>query len=100
MPGLQKHLVRSSHKLERRAENTVGNIAQVTLSEFIFSETEPRQLFLCCGTPCQMLIGNVTSKPHLQGDVYLKCNQGKASLHQQTLSLLINPSLRAEEQTL
>lgn len=66
-----------------------------------FSETEARHIFLCSGTPRQMLIGNVTFTPHLQGDVYLKCNEDKASIHQQTASLLlINVRQRAEVQTL
>lgn len=104
---LKKHLAWPSRELEPGTENAEDYIIQVMLSDlrnyfsFSFSETEPRHLFLCFGTPCQMLIFNVTFTPHLQGDVYLKCNQGKVSIHQQTASLLLlNPRQRAEVQTL
>lgn len=75
-----------------------GGIVQVTLAElrndssFSFSESEPRHPFLCSRGPCQMLISNMTFTPHLQGDLYLQCNQGKASMHQ-TAFLLINPRM-------
>lgn len=78
--------------MEPGTENAEDSIVWVMLSElrndfrFPFSETERRHLFLYSGTPRQMLISNMTFTPHLQGDVYLKCNQGKASIHQRTAS--------------
>lgn len=92
MSGLQKHSAWPSHKLEPGTENAEDFIVRVMLSElrnnfsFSFFETELRHFFLSFGTPHQMLIGNVTFTPHLQGDVYLKCNQGKASICQLSIS--------------
>lgn len=104
-PGWQSTSQSPATSWNQEQKTLRRTFVQVTLSElrndssFSFLETELRHPFLCSRAPCQMLISNVTFTPHLQGDVYLQCNQGKASIHQ-TAFLLINPRIYAEVQTL